>query len=598
MTRKFPVLFAICVLLIAAGFAAGDTFTASVDNNHVTTGDYIQITFTLEGSTGGKNFLPPSFNDFMILSGPNQSSSMQIINGSVSSSVTYSYVLQPKSEGTFTIGAATIELDGKKLQTDPLQIEVTKGSPRPPSEPSRDGDVTRQIGNNLLLKATVDRSNVFTGEQITVSYRLYTRVDIANYNVRKTPALTGFWSEDLIQPGQIQLSTERVEGKQYQVGIFRKIALFPQKSGTLQIDPMEVDCVVQVSLRGNPNDPFDSFFGRRTEVTHKIASRPINIQVSPLPENAPEGFSGAVGKFTMNAWLEPRQVKANDASTFRIKITGQGNLKLLEPPVFQAPPDVDRFDPKSSTSIARQSDTIAGSRTFEYLLVPRRPVDQKIPALSFVYFDVDKKSYVALKTSELVLKVLPGSEVLPTGVTGLSKQDVKLLGQDIRFIKSGNVSLKRSGKSFAGSALFYALYLAPLLLFACLLTALRRHEHSLENVPLFRSRKARKLARKRLARAGELLKANQKEEFYAEVSRALWGYIGDKLTIPASELTVENVQSRLHLRGITGNTISSFTSAIEQCEFARFAPSSDSHQMDDVFQNAVKLVSSIEEELQ
>ena len=269
----------VAILMAAFLFTAEaqSVFTASVDKDQVLFGDYFQLTFTFEGSQGGKNFRPPEFNNFMVLSGPNQSTRMQIINGSVSSSISYTYILQPRLEGKFTIGSASIEAEGKKYQSQPITIEVLKGTAQPRSKRSEDEspDIRSQIGNNLMIKAVVDRTQVYQGEQITVSYKVYTRVQILSYSIAKSPSFTGFWSEDLETPKQIQMSNEMINGKEYAVGLLRKLALFPQRSGTLNLEPMEIE--VTVPMRKQSHDFFDNFFDNSTPVQYKTATEPVTI---------------------------------------------------------------------------------------------------------------------------------------------------------------------------------------------------------------------------------------------------------------------------------------------------------------------------------
>jgi len=568
-------------------------------------GEQIQLTFTLSGSGGGSDFRPPSFNDFLTLSGPNRSDNMQIINGSVSSSVSYGYILQPRAEGKFTIGPASIKYNGRELRSQPILIEVTKGAP-----PSKQGqkqadntDIGKQIGDNLFLKVTVDKPRLYQGEQLTATYKIYTRIAVMNYGITKVPSLTGFWSEDLEVPKQLQLTTEVVGGKQYRVGILKKVALFPQRSGSLSIDPMETECVVQVQTKRRSNDFFDQFFndpffGNVQQVKYKVQSEPMKVAVLPLPSSGvPKGFAGAVGKFSMEAWLDKRQTKANEPVTLRVKISGTGNLKLLEAPALNVPPDLEKYDPKISDNVTKQGDRISGSRTFEYLLIPRHPGDQKIPPFQFAYFDIEGKSYVSLSSPEFLLTVEKGTENATAAASGISKEDVKLLGEDIRFIKSGQVQLRRRGEIFPGSFVFYAASIFPVVAFFGFFFYLKRREKVMGNAVMLRNRRARKVVRQRLIEAKKFLDGKKREEFYAEASRALWGYIGDKLGIPPADLSTEAVKTSLDGRGIAAETVSKLLSTIENCEYARFAPSSDAGQMETVYNEAAALISSIEDQL-
>jgi len=606
MIRRSILFFLLSCSLLARTADQRVSFTASVDRNRVEVGTQFQMTFTLEGAGGGKNFRPPPFNDFLVLSGPNQSTQMNFVNGVMSSSVSYSYVLQPRSEGKITIAAAAIEAGGKQILSQPVAIEVVKASSRPQQQPGnqQEGtDVGRQIGDNLFLKVDVDRVKVSQGEQITATYKIYTRVNVGNYTISKVPSLTGFWSEDLEVPRQIQLTTETVNGKQYKVGVLKKTALFPQRGGTLLLDPMEVNCVVQVQTRRRSNDLFDQFFndpffGNVSNVNHKVASQPIKVTVLPLPaDGVPASFTGAVGKYTMEAWLDKKETKTNEPVTLKVKISGRGNLKLVQPPSLNLTSDIEKYDPKIYDNITHDGDRVAGSRSFEYLLIPRHAGDQKLPPVAFSFFDVEKKAYVTLTSPEFIVNVGKGTELASAPSSGLSKEDVKLIGEDIRFIKSGAVPIGRRGESFAGSPLFFALGAAPVLAFIGFVFYQRRRERILGDVAGLRHRKARKMAQKRLVTAKENLDGNRKEEFYTEVSRALWGYVGDKLGISPAELSLDTIRAALGGRGVKDDVVASLSGTLEQCEFARFAPAAESPGMDTMYGQAVELISTIEGQL-
>src|SRR5579862_2881412 len=467
MSRRYIRLGGLVILLCSfAAIAFGQaSFTATVDNDHVSTGDQIQLTFTLNSANGGVNFRPPAMNDFLVLSGPNQSTNMQFVNGSVSSSVSYGFVVQPRAAGTFTIGPAIIDYGGKQLTTQPIKIVVSKGAPPPKGNAQQGGaangapnaDINKQIGDNVFVRTVVDKAKAYQGEQILLTYKLYYRINVGGPNIDKLPALTGFWNEDFTLTKATQNITETVNGKQYNVFIIKKSAIFPQRSGILTIDPLEAKIPVQVRTQRRTNDIFDQFindpiFGGVQNVNYPVHTDPVKITVLPLPsENVPEGFNGAVGKYTMESWIDKKAVKTGEAVTLRIKVTGRGNLKLLEAPTVNVSPDIERYDPKISDNITTDNNIIGGSRTFEYLLIPRNPGEQRIASLPFSYFDIESKSYKTYHTPEFVLNVEKGAGYAASNVEGVSKEDVKLLGEDIRFIKSGNAGLRRKGDRLAGS---------------------------------------------------------------------------------------------------------------------------------------------------
>jgi hypothetical protein len=529
---------------------------------------------------------------------------MQFINGVMSSSISYSYVIQPRSEGKLTIGSASIEVGGKQYQTQPITIEAAKGAPRPPQQRRQTDEETlaEQIGDDLFLKVTADKSRVYQGEQLTVTYKVYTRVNIVNYSVSKVPALTGFWSEELESPQQIQLTTEIVNGKQYRVGTLKKVALFAQRSGTIELDPMEVGCVAQLNVRRQSRDFFDQVFadpfGSAVNVNRKIRSQSVKLTVLPLPsDNVPMGFNGAVGKFSMDAWLDKRETKTNEPVTLKIKISGRGNLKLLDAPTVTLPSDLERYEPKISDNISKQGNQISGDRVFEYLLVPRHPGEFNIPSIPFSYFDVEKKAYVSASSQGFLLTVARGSDAITATVAGLTKEEVKMLGEDIRFIKSGDVRIRRTGDRLLGSGVFYLMTFAPVLALGGFVAVVRKRRQLTSDIRLVRTRRARKVAQRRLTQAEKSLREKKREDFFQEVSRALWGYIADKLGIMPADLSLDVARASLNARGVSDEMIGRLTSALEKCEFARYAPSADTMEMDRFFEEAVSLISTIEEQI-
>ncbi len=605
------ILLAVSICLAASpSLPAQDvTFRTTVDRTVVSAGERIVVGFVLSGSQSGKNLQPPDFRDFSVLSGPNTSTSIQMINGSVTSSVTYGYILQPQREGSLTIGPASIEYGGKRYTTAPVTVTVSRQAPG--SQTGSGGqqggraagsDVGDQIADNLLLRVELDRRTVYQGEQLTATYKIYTRVNVVNYNLAKVPAFTGFWSEDIDVPREVQLTTETLDGKQYRVGILKKVALFPQRSGTLEIGPMNVECVVQVQSKRRSNDIFDQFFndpffGNVRNVNHTVTTRVEKVSVKPLPSaGVPEGFGGAVGKFTLENGVDRQNVSENEAVTYRVKIAGTGNIELLEAPELSVSSDIDRYDPKVSDNIDKQRGRISGSRTFEYLLIPRHPGAQRIPPVVFSYFDPEKKSYVTLTGKEVPLSVSRGTggggEV--AAGAGISREDVRLLGEDIRFIKSDELSLARKGSRFAGSPLFFVSAAGPVVCFALFLLIIRRREKILGDVAGLRSRKARNVAKKRLARAKQLLSGGNGEEFYTEVSKALWGYCADKLGMPPSELSLESIRDGLAARDAGQEVLAEVGDILAHCDYARFAPASDHRGMEEIFERSEKVILRLE----
>ena len=348
-------------------------------------GEQVEVNFQLTGTQTGRNFQPPDFRDFVVLTGPNQSTNFQMINGAVSTSITYAYVLQPRREGALVVGPATVEYQGNRYTTSPITITVSKaGAKPPPADPrTQADDIGAQIGDNLFLRLELDKRSVFQGEQITATYKIYTRVNVVNYNLAKVPSYTGFWSEDLDVAQQVQLTTETYQGKQYRVGVLKKVALFPQRSGTLDLGPMEIECVVQVQTKRKSNDIFDQFFndpffGNARNVNHTVTTRPEKVTVKPLPaDGAPPGFDGAVGNFTMEAWPDREQVAENEPVTFRVKISGSGKHPPHRGPGGQS---LHRFRPVRSQGVRPDQQGENGRLRRQDVRVPPDPAARGWPA--------------------------------------------------------------------------------------------------------------------------------------------------------------------------------------------------------------------------
>jgi hypothetical protein len=565
----------------------------------------LQFTLTNAGTGGGKNLQLPDLSKFNIMSGPNQSSSMQIINGAVSSSVTYSYVLQPKEVGKFTIGSASIEAGGGTLNSAPVAIEVVKGSARAKPQAGGQDDAAAQIGDNLLLKATVDRTRVVQGEQVNIVFKIYTRVSIASYAVEKNPTMTGFWGEDVETPKNIQTNPETVNGKQFKVGVIKRMALFPTQSGALEIGPMEVQTTVQVQDRRS-TDPFDSFFrdpfGR--QVNYMVRSEVIRIKVDPLPPDPPSDFKGAVGQFAMSTTVDKKTTRTNEPINLKVTVSGTGNIKLIESPAVELPADFEQYTPKVSDNINRTGDRISGSKTFEYLLIPRYPGLKVIKPVTFSYYDPAKKEYVRLHSPQIELNVEQGTAAVAPLISGGSQEDVRLLSQDIRFIKLEESGLSARGEHLHTSGVFIVMLLLPLACAGGALVYARQRQAVMLDQAGYRNRRAIKVARKGLKQAEYLLKekgstgapaGNQRLRFYGEISKALWKYLGDKLTIPQSAFSIEGAVAELGRREAPQDLIASLKSLLETCDLARFAPTSlDLTVMQRTYDEAQRIIVALE----
>ena len=572
---------ALLVLLAMTAAAQNGTFVASVDRSTVGTGDRFEVSFSVSGPDVNsiKNFRPPNFNPFVVLSGPGQSTNMQYMNGQMSGSVTYTYYLYARQTGKYSIGAASVEYKGSTLQTQPIPIEVVQGKPQ---VQQKEADASQNIGDNLFIRASADKQRVKQGEPVTVTYKLYTRLQVSGYDVAKAPVYQGFWAEEIEQPKQPTVTNETLEGKQYRVAMIRKTALFPTQSGKLVISPLEVRCAFQLQSRKKSNDPFDSFFNdplfsRMQPVEQEFKSNPLTVTVDPLPGNAPAGFSGAVGRFTFTATADTREVKTGDPITLRLTISGSGNVKLLTPPKPSLPADFEAYDPKISEEITRDGGFIRGKKTAEYLIIPRNVGDRSIEPIAFAYFDLDRNAYSTLRSQRFDFTVLQGKDV-SGGAAIASKSDIRLLGEDIRFLKLTLGELHQIGESpFSGVWLVIVLVFPPLAFLGAFVYRKREEELSGKK-DLLRFAKAGREAAKRLKQAKKLFSQGNTESYHAEISKALMSYLEDKLHIQKASLTIDEAAALLEQHGVSSETVQTLRSCIDRAEFARFAPASDTQE--------------------
>jgi hypothetical protein len=603
--KKINFIFFFLLFITACGRLFPQTLTASVASSKVGLGDQFEIQFSFNGPDVNNvgNFKSPDFANFMILSGPNQSTSMSIINGAVSGSLTYSYYIQPRAVGTFTIGSASVSYKGITFKSAPVKIEVVKGSAPPPNankqqDASPDAQ-NSEIAKNLFIRVFADKQKVYQGEQVTVTYKLYTRLNIAaQMQVSKLPQYQGFWAEELETSNNINFTIENFEGKQFRVGILKKAALFPSQSGDLTVSPMELKVPVQIQKKRKPgNSVFDDFFndpffGSAQTVEYNAKSNTVKVNVLPLPENKPESFKGAVGQFSLTSELNKNSTKTNEPLSLKVNITGTGNVTLLSVPEINLPAGMEKYDPKSTDQVTRQNK-ISGKKSIEYLIVPRNAGKKEIPPVKFSYFDPNKKAYVTLSTPVYNINVEQGSG--DQSYAGMSKEDIKLLGDDIRYIKTAPAKLHEKGEILLYSFGFWTTVALPF--FALIGAAMwkRREDRLSGNISLMRYRKAQRISSKRLKTAKVLMLANKQTEFYTEISLALFGYLEDKLHIPKSEFTLDRASDELRKSKVDESLITGIVTCAEKCEYIRFAPVEDgTTEMKNMYQDTEKLIIDVE----
>lgn len=604
--RKLIFLLLLVIAALPMQAKNGATLTADAPEV-VVSGDQFRLTFTVN-TQKVKDFLAPSIKGFDVLMGPtrSQQSSTQIINGKVSSSssITYTYILMAGKEGTYTIPAASIEVDGEKVFSNALTIKVlppdqTAGNSQANqggggSSSSR-GQIagSRITDKDLFITATASKTTVYEQEAILLTYKVYTSVNLRQL-MEDMPDMKGFQMQEIQLPQQKQYSMEHYNGRNYNTIIWRQYVLFPQQTGKLEIPAVTFDGVV--AQQTISDDPFDAFFngGGYIEVKKKIVAPKVVINVKPLPVK-PANFSGGVGEFTMTSSINAKEVKTNDAVTIKLTIKGAGNMKLITSPEVKFPEDFEVYDPKVTNNFDVSRAGLSGTQTIEYLAIPRHSSNFTIPPVEFVYFDLKSQSYKTLKTEAYDLKVEKGKGNADQVIADFTnKENVKVLGQDVRFIKLGDTTLTPKGEVFFGTMGYWLGYLIPFIVFVALVVFFRKQAAENANVAKMKTKKANKVATKRMKLAGKLLAENKKNEFYDEVLKALWGYISDKLSIPVSQLSKDNIEAELTKHGVAEDVTKTFINALNECEFARYAPGDENEAMDKVYATSVDAIGKME----
>ena len=599
-------LFTSAILLFAAAVVFAQTSIKVETHNVVAVDESFNITFVIEGENSPSGFSWTSGDDFSVLWGPQQgrSTSMQIINGKTtkSSQTTYTYVLKPLKAGKFTMPQATAMVKGKEITSQPVTIEVVASSDgnssARQSQPAQQTQRQQQAGvvsdEDIFLRVSLSRSNVVVGEPITATIKLYQRVNIAGFESAVFPTFNGFWSQETEAPSNIEFARETYDGKIYNSALLRKFVLIPQQQGSITIDPAELVCLVQMRVSSPGTSIFDGFFDDYRTVRKKVASKPLTVNVSPLPSGAPASFGGGVGQFTMSAKLSKDSLKTHEAASLMITLSGNGNVSLLEAPKVSFPPDMEVYDTKVSEKVDKGG--LAGSKFYEFPFIPRSYGDFTIEPIKYSYYDVNAKKYVTLETSPITFSVAKGNETETVGtlVPGVVQKDVRNLGSDIRFINTKDPLLSPKGEFMVGSGLFWILLIIIVLAAVAGYAAQRKYAARRADVAGTRNRKATKMALKRLQLADTFLKQNLYTAFYEELHKALLGFISDKLNIPVAELSKDRISDALAAEGVDGKYTDTFIGILDACEFARYAPDAGHEAMAAHYAEAVDVISSID----
>lgn len=588
--------------------AQDDVSFKIISKKQVVVGEQFQVSYELNGD--GKNFEAPNFNNFEIVGGPfsSSSSSVQIINGSVTktNTHTYSFYLRAIKEGTYTLPAATITVNKQKVKSNTATIEVTKDN----SVVSGGGNSTKDATANAkdaFLEAVPNKMSAYIGEQIILTYKIYYTIPISNLSISKAPSYSGFWTKDITENnGVLQQSSIIRNGQEYHVATIQEIVLIPQKAGTLTIDPLDISCIAQIrqdrqQQRGY--DPFENFFGdimgsQYTNVKKDMKSQPIDIEVKPLPsKDKPDSFKGAVGQFTFTSQIDKTEMKSNDAFTVTYTVSGKGNIELLDLPKPNFPADFEVYDPKITTNTKNNSYGINGTKKAEYVVIPRVSGDFTLNPTEFSYFDPSKNKYVTLQSDKYELKVERSSNEGSSGIIYAGGQEaIKVVGSDINHIMMiGN--LHKEGILLFASPLYFIIMIMMIIIFTAAFIIYKRINKFNQNQVLVRNKKATKIAKKRLQNAYNYLKIKDQGHFYEELSQALWGYISDKLNISRSQLSMDSVREMMNDKDVPEDIVNQFIELLNNCEFARFAPGDPGKKMEDLYQKGIEVITKAEKNL-
>ena len=578
------------------------SFTASAPDA-VVVGDQFRLSYTVT-TQKVKDFRAPSIKGFDVLMGPSRSqqSNTQIVNGNVTStsSITFTYILMANNAGEYTIPGASIVADGDQMVSNSVRIKVLpqdQGDSNSSSSSSTHSSSGTGVSNqDLFITASASKTNVYEQDAFVLTYKIYTRESNLQLNNAKLPDFKGFHSQEIEMTTNARWTPEHYQGRNYYTTVYRQFVLFPQQSGKLYIDPAQFQMTVGKPVQSD--DPFDAFFNGGSnviEIKKSISTPKIAINVNPLPAGKPADFSGGVGEFNISSSINNKELKTNDAITIKLVISGTGNLKLISNPEIKFPDDFEVYDPKVDNQVRLTREGLTGNKVIEYLAIPRHAGTYKIPGVSFSYFDIRSKSYKTLKTEEYVINVEKGAGNADQVIANFTnKEDLKVLGEDIRYIKQNEVTLQPKGSFFYGSMTYWLFYIIPALAFIIFFIIYRKQAAENANVAKMRTKKANKVATKRMKLAGKLLSENKKDAFYDEVLKALWGYISDKLNIPVSRLSKDNIEEKLRNHGVNEELIKEFLNALNDCEFARFAPGDENQAMDKVYSSSIEVISKME----
>lgn len=575
--RSILLLLSGCGLL-ATAVAQEITFDARVDRNSFNVGESIRFTLTLSNAPGGSAFGTPDLGGLVVVQGPFENSSYNFINGRMSSSISRTWMLTATQPGEYTIGAAQARVGGGLIATEPIKVRVEKGSASTQDRTLVDG---QNRDRDLFVTISLNKDKVRVGEQIVATYTLFSRypnLELSNYDM---PALNGFWAEE-IDLGETswedQLRT--VNGLSYRVAVLKKQLLFPQRSGTLRIDPLRITCMVN-----------RSFFSRGARV--EARSNAVEIKVSELPGDKPPGFSGAVGSLDLTAGVDRTTVAANEAVELSIKLSGRTNFKLLDAPKVDLPPDVEVYDPKVIDKVSVSGNGMSGSREYQYLIIPRHEGDFSFGPFTYTFFDVEKGSYRTLSAGPFHVHVEGGVATPQAGLSKPSRSDVRVLDQDIRYLRTGDPGLRPKGHLLYGSWPYMAGMSAPALALILFLVWHRKRQAERADGVGRRRREADRVAKGRLKAARIAMEKGDQQGFHHALAKAIEGYLADRFGLGLTTMDEAGIRSMLGDRTDADALAHEAADLIATCDMARFAPLG-SAPSESLYQRATTLISRIE----
>lgn len=598
------IFFSVILFLFAIGVAFADeiTFVASAPNA-VVVGQQFKLSYKINRGNAKEPRIP-AIDGFTILMGPTRSSEMSYMNnnGQVTQtkSLTYTYILKADKEGSFVLPAATVAVDGENITSNKVDIKVLPQDKQPAAQSgsaSRNQASSTNVGSDeLFMTATLNKTTVFEQQAVLLTYKVYSAVNLTSLN-GKMPDLKDFHTQEIDLPQQKEWQLEHYNGRNYRALTWKQYLLFPQKSGEIEIPSVAFEGIVAMQVRSNM-DPFDLFFNggsQYVEVKKALNTPKLKLKVENLPAGKPAGFSGGVGEFGIKSSISATEVNANEAVTLRVMISGVGNMKLLKTPEIEFPADFEVYDPKVDNNFSVKSNGLSGNKIIEYLVIPRHSGTFTIPSVKFSYFDVKLKEYKTVETDSYTLNVAKGkNEGSQVSTSYVSKEDLKLLGKDVRFIKTGKASFSRKGEYFFASSLYWLCYIVPFVFFVVYIIVYRKKMAENANITKLRTKKANKVAVKRLKIAKRLLAENKSSEFYDEILKTLWGYVSDKLSISLSQLSKDNISACLANRGVDEPLIKEFEAVLSESEFARYAPGNPGETMDKIYSMAIDVISKLE----